>query len=455
MICAPPACAAPVGISRPSACSVAGGSAPPSEKSIGARSGARHQLRGRDRDAPVARVDERDRARGGCPRRARGRRPGRPRRRRRSRPRPPTRVVLRVAKAGKPRSVAACSSPAPWPSAGAWSPSPGVGVGPPASPPPPQPAKREAATASTVAALSGGRTPRTLAPGWTCAQNQDQLERKVRKFQDKSLLAFAVGPCTVPGQAEPPDGSRGTGEPICWGEPRPERRGAQALSAPARQLTPQADERGLCRCLCGAFAPIFICADVRHRPDRGVRPVGLRPVAPRSRRSRRLRRCSAPGLWTGPEVPGSVAKLLPDGTAAAPADAPEQVKQAIWAANSLQELPYRYGGGHNLKFDVKGGADCSGTVSFALHGGDLLRLAARLRLVHEVGREGQGRAGSRSTRTRATPTRHRRPPARHERRRHVAPRSRKIAASAFESGPRWRPMPRSGKGFVKRHPLSF
>ena len=73
-----------------------------------------------------------------------------------------------------------------------------------------------------------------------------------------------------------------------------------------------------------------------------------------------------PGKWTGPEVPGTKAKLLEDGTAAAPAEAPEQVKQAVWAANALQELPYSYGGGHNLKFDVSGGADCSGTVSFAL-----------------------------------------------------------------------------------------
>ena len=79
-----------------------------------------------------------------------------------------------------------------------------------------------------------------------------------------------------------------------------------------------------------------------------------------------------PGLWSGPEVPGVEAVLLQDGTAAAPADAPEQVKQAIWAANSMQSLPYRYGGGHNLKFDVAKGADCSGTVSFALHAAGLL-----------------------------------------------------------------------------------
>ena len=80
-----------------------------------------------------------------------------------------------------------------------------------------------------------------------------------------------------------------------------------------------------------------------------------------------------PGLWTGPEVPGDVAVLLEDGTAAAPANAPDQVKQAIWAANSMQALPYRYGGGHNLKFDVAKGADCSGTVSFALHAAGLLK----------------------------------------------------------------------------------
>ena len=63
MTCAPPACSAPVGISRPSACSLAPGSLPPSEKRIGARSGRGHELRCRDRDAPVARVDERHRAR--------------------------------------------------------------------------------------------------------------------------------------------------------------------------------------------------------------------------------------------------------------------------------------------------------------------------------------------------------------------------------------------------------
>src|SRR4051794_20858014 len=69
-------------------------------------------------------------------------------------------------------------------------------------------------------------------------------------------------------------------------------------------------------------------------------------------------------------TPGAVAKLLPDGSAAAPADAPPQVQAAVWAANKIQTLPYRYGGGHK---DFEDDAyDCSGTVSYALHGGGLL-----------------------------------------------------------------------------------
>ena len=69
-------------------------------------------------------------------------------------------------------------------------------------------------------------------------------------------------------------------------------------------------------------------------------------------------------------VPGAVAQLLPDGTAAAPADAPVQVQQAIWAANLIQDKPYIYGGGHGEFEDD--GYDCSGTVSYALHGAGLL-----------------------------------------------------------------------------------
>ena len=69
-------------------------------------------------------------------------------------------------------------------------------------------------------------------------------------------------------------------------------------------------------------------------------------------------------------VPGTVAKILPSGYAAAPADAPAAVQQAIFAANQIVGLPYVYGGGHQAF--IASGYDCSGTVSFALHGASLL-----------------------------------------------------------------------------------
>ncbi len=49
---------------------------------------------------------------------------------------------------------------------------------------------------------------------------------------------------------------------------------------------------------------------------------------------------------------------------------PAIVQEIIWAGNEVIGLPYIYGGGH-ASF-ISPGYDCSGTVSFALHGADLL-----------------------------------------------------------------------------------
>lgn len=74
---------------------------------------------------------------------------------------------------------------------------------------------------------------------------------------------------------------------------------------------------------------------------------------------------------TTPEllVPGLLARDV-NGLAAAPMAAPPVVQEVIWAANQIIGLPYIYGGGH-ASF-ISPGYDCSGTVSFALHGGNLL-----------------------------------------------------------------------------------
>jgi peptidoglycan hydrolase-like protein with peptidoglycan-binding domain len=75
---------------------------------------------------------------------------------------------------------------------------------------------------------------------------------------------------------------------------------------------------------------------------------------------------------TGQPTPlpaGSQATLI-DGLAIAPQDAPQVVQSVIAAANQIATKPYIYGGGHGRWIDS--GYDCSGSTSYALHGGGLL-----------------------------------------------------------------------------------
>jgi peptidoglycan hydrolase-like protein with peptidoglycan-binding domain len=69
-------------------------------------------------------------------------------------------------------------------------------------------------------------------------------------------------------------------------------------------------------------------------------------------------------------APGDKATVGPDGLAIAPANAPDAVKQIIAAGNEIAKKPYHYGGGHGKWQDS--GYDCSGSVSYALHGAGLL-----------------------------------------------------------------------------------
>jgi hypothetical protein len=69
-------------------------------------------------------------------------------------------------------------------------------------------------------------------------------------------------------------------------------------------------------------------------------------------------------------APGEQAVLGSDGLAVAPASAPPEVHAAIEAANRIVGKPYKYGGGHGRWEDS--GYDCSGAMSYALHGAGLL-----------------------------------------------------------------------------------
>jgi hypothetical protein len=89
-------------------------------------------------------------------------------------------------------------------------------------------------------------------------------------------------------------------------------------------------------------------------------------------------------LQTGPR-----ARVLADGTAVAPDNAPEVVKRVILAANEIAKFPYKWGGGHGAWRDT--GYDCSGSVSFALAGAGLLGRPLTSGLFMNYGAPGQGR----------------------------------------------------------------
>lgn len=82
----------------------------------------------------------------------------------------------------------------------------------------------------------------------------------------------------------------------------------------------------------------------------------------------------APGAATGvPLTGGQRARLLPDGLAAAPADAPLAVRAMIAAGNQIAGKPYLYGGGHGLPLsEIAPAYDCSSSVEHLLYGARLL-----------------------------------------------------------------------------------
>jgi len=91
---------------------------------------------------------------------------------------------------------------------------------------------------------------------------------------------------------------------------------------------------------------------------------------------------------SGPIVSGKTARLR-FGRAAAPKNAPLQVKRAVWAANQLRSKPYRYGGGHK-SFDDHG-YDCSGTISYVLAAAGLIASPMSSTEFRSYGERGPGK----------------------------------------------------------------
>jgi cell wall-associated NlpC family hydrolase len=83
--------------------------------------------------------------------------------------------------------------------------------------------------------------------------------------------------------------------------------------------------------------------------------------------------CASVPAGVVPVTPGARAQLMPDGQAAAPADAPAAVKGMIAAGDQIVGKPYRWGGGHGIPLDQLASTyDCSSSVEHLLYGGGLL-----------------------------------------------------------------------------------
>ncbi|HET7509602.1 MAG TPA: hypothetical protein VFJ65_05060 [Solirubrobacterales bacterium] len=88
-------------------------------------------------------------------------------------------------------------------------------------------------------------------------------------------------------------------------------------------------------------------------------------------------------------TPTAKAKLLANGMLIPPKSAPPRVKAVIAAANKIRSKPYLWGGGHARWWDR--GYDCSGSVSFALHGGKFLESPLPSGPLEKWGLAGEGR----------------------------------------------------------------
>jgi hypothetical protein len=113
------------------------------------------------------------------------------------------------------------------------------------------------------------------------------------------------------------------------------------------------------------------------------------------------------------------------------------VAAAIEAANAISDMPYVWGGGHGSFEDS--GYDCSGAVSYALHGGGFLASP-----LDSTGLAFWGEPGPGSWITVYAYSGHA----------YVV-----IAGLRFDTsggaGPRWHPDARSSAGFVARHPSGY
>jgi hypothetical protein len=154
-------------------------------------------------------------------------------------------------------------------------------------------------------------------------------------------------------------------------------------------------------------------------------------------------RCTTGGLTPAAIdicTPTAKARLLPTGELIPPKSAPRRVKAVIAAANKIRTKPYIWGGGHARWWDR--GYDCSGSVSYALHGGRFIKSPEPSGPLENWGEEGEGRwitVYANAGHAYAV----------------IAGVRWDTAGDSSGTGPRWHTELLSNEGFVARHPTGF